>query len=64
VHLLVAFLIFLVVLVVVTAIVIFILQQLAPQWPWARNVCLAVAALILLIWLVSHYAEIVGSFHA
>lgn len=63
-HLLIAFLIFLVVLVVAAAIVIFILQQVAPQWPYARNVVLAVCALILLIWLVGHYAGIVGALHA
>lgn len=62
-HLLVAFLIFLLVLVVATAIVIFILEKLVPSWPGVQKVCLAVAALILLIWLVAHYAQIVAALH-
>jgi hypothetical protein len=62
-HLLIAFLIFFLVLVVATGIVIFILEQLAPSWPWVRKVCLAVAALVLLIWLVGHYVQIISSIH-
>jgi len=62
-HLLVAFLIFFVILVVAAAIVIFILQQLAPQYPWSRNLVLAICGLILLIWLVAHYSDIVGALH-
>jgi len=62
-HLLIAFLVFLLVLVVACAIVIFILQNLAPTLPWARNLVLAVGGLILLIWLIAHYAEIIGALH-
>jgi hypothetical protein len=62
-HLLIAFLIFLVILVVVCAIVIFILSQLPGVPPWARNLVLAVGALVLLIWLVENAAGITNALH-
>jgi hypothetical protein len=56
ISLLVAFLIMLLVVCVIAALVIWILGNIPGVPPWTRNVVLAIAGIVVLIWLLQHLA--------
>ena len=58
--LLVAFLIFLLIVCVIAAIVIWILSNIPGVPPFSRNIVLAIAGIIVLIWLLQHFGSYAG----
>lgn len=58
--LVVAFLIFLLIVAVIAALVIWILGNIPGVPPWSRNVVLAIAGIVVLIWIVEHFGRYAG----
>jgi hypothetical protein len=58
--LLVSFLILLLIVCVIAALVIWILSNIPGVPPWSRNVVLAIAGLVILIWVIQHFGGMVG----
>jgi hypothetical protein len=56
ISLLIAFLIMLLVVCVIAALVIWILGDIPGVPAWARQVVLAIAGIVILIWLLQHLA--------